>query len=391
MIRTLNLVALGMLLLVSRSFGQGIHFYEGKWDSLHAEAKRQHKAIFVDCYTSWCGPCKMLASRTFPQKSVGDFYNEHFICYSMDMEKGEGPAIAQFFKVKFYPTMLYMSEDGALMHRSAGYLPPDRLIEQGRMALDPRNCLAGRIERFKAGERDTTFLIELAILIRNIDDQIQDDALSAYWIQVPDAEKTSATNWMRFKELDNSVNSPQFKYVASHKESFIARFGEQEYYQTIYQKAAYSMQHAAETQDENLMKNAKAVLDSSHQDDIMKFASWAELIFYKSNADYKKFHALAPAYADKYAKNSAEDLNNLAIEAATTGDKILIKDAEKWSEQSIKIKKSYANMDIYAKILFKLDKKKEAEKAALEAIDLAQKEGADSKGTRELLEKIKGK
>jgi len=76
---------------------QGIQLFEGSWDQLKTEAKKQHKPIFVDCYTSWCGPCKMMATKIFPQKEVGDFYNSNFVCYSVDMEKGEGIQLARKF------------------------------------------------------------------------------------------------------------------------------------------------------------------------------------------------------------------------------------------------------------------------------------------------------
>ena len=54
-----------------------------------------NKPIFIDCYTTWCGPCKYLSTSVFPDKKVGEFYNENFICLKFDMEKGEGLDIAK--------------------------------------------------------------------------------------------------------------------------------------------------------------------------------------------------------------------------------------------------------------------------------------------------------
>lgn len=39
-----------------------------KWMSMEeaqAAAKKSPRPLFVDVYTSWCGPCKMLDARTF--------------------------------------------------------------------------------------------------------------------------------------------------------------------------------------------------------------------------------------------------------------------------------------------------------------------------------------
>ena len=70
---------------------RSIVFREGNWEKILKQAKKEKKLIFVDCYTSWCGPCKMLAKNVFTQDKVADFYNTEFVCVKMDMEKGEGP------------------------------------------------------------------------------------------------------------------------------------------------------------------------------------------------------------------------------------------------------------------------------------------------------------
>jgi thiol-disulfide isomerase/thioredoxin len=388
------LFSLVIFSLVSQNYvqAQGMQFFEGNWAQLKAEAKKQHKAIFVDCYTSWCGPCKMMATKVFPEKTVGDFYNPSFVNYSLDMEKGEGPQIAKEFNVRFYPTLLYFNTEGELMHRTAGARPADMFVNEGKTALDPHENLVGCIKRFNAGERDTAFLMQLLIMVRNVDDKVQEQAMSAFWKAVPESELTSGYNWLRFKELDNNINSPQFKYIEAHKAVFIEKFGEDEVNKTLFEKAAYCIQHAAEIKDETLMKQSKAVLDSSHIDEIVKFAALGEMMYYKSTGEIKTFGKLARKYVDKYAKNNADELNNIAFEAATNvEDKDLLRDALKWSEESVKINKAYANMDTYAHILFKLGKKKEAEAAATEALDLARKENADAKSSRELLLKIQEK
>ena len=36
---------------------RGVRFMDNEpWESVMKEAQKQNKLIFVDCYTSWCGP-----------------------------------------------------------------------------------------------------------------------------------------------------------------------------------------------------------------------------------------------------------------------------------------------------------------------------------------------
>ena len=44
----------------------GVKFTEDTFANVQKVAKKAKKPIFVDIYTTWCGPCKYLASKIFP-------------------------------------------------------------------------------------------------------------------------------------------------------------------------------------------------------------------------------------------------------------------------------------------------------------------------------------
>ncbi len=56
------------------------------FDEALTAAKQENKLIFIDFYTTWCGPCKMMSNKVFPQKNVGDFMNAKFIPLKMDFQ-----------------------------------------------------------------------------------------------------------------------------------------------------------------------------------------------------------------------------------------------------------------------------------------------------------------
>ena len=116
----------------------GIIFKELNWKEAISIAKKENKIIFIDCYTSWCGPCKMLANTTFKENSVGEFFNKNFICLKMDMEKGEGINIGKKYNVKAFPTLLFIDFNENLKHRIVGYQTSEKLIEEGSIALNDK-------------------------------------------------------------------------------------------------------------------------------------------------------------------------------------------------------------------------------------------------------------
>jgi thioredoxin-related protein len=50
------------------------------------KSQKQPRMIMIDIYTSWCGPCKMLAKNTFGNEYIAKYMNENFYCVRFDAE-----------------------------------------------------------------------------------------------------------------------------------------------------------------------------------------------------------------------------------------------------------------------------------------------------------------
>ena len=125
------------------------------WDAVKSKAVKENRMIFMDCYTSWCGPCKGLAQNVFPQPKVGEFLNSNFVCCKYDMEKGEGIMLYKKYKdnIPGFPTMLVINPvDESIVHKVVGYTEPDALITALQDGLDGKT-LAVFQKRYEAGER----------------------------------------------------------------------------------------------------------------------------------------------------------------------------------------------------------------------------------------------
>lgn len=96
---------------------KGVHFQHGiTWQQVQAKAKAEKKYIFMDCYTTWCGPCKYMTAQIFPQEKVGDLMNANFINIQVQLDTTDndnaevkswyatGHDIATKYNVMAYPT-----------------------------------------------------------------------------------------------------------------------------------------------------------------------------------------------------------------------------------------------------------------------------------------------
>lgn len=131
-----------MIVATNLGFGQsaGVSFVESTtWMKAVKKAKTENKLIFMDAYTTWCGPCKMLEKRVFPSKELGDFYNKNFVSIRVDMENGEGPALANIYTVNAYPTMFFIDpNNGKEITRIVGYHEVEDLLKAAEKVVNKR-------------------------------------------------------------------------------------------------------------------------------------------------------------------------------------------------------------------------------------------------------------
>jgi uncharacterized protein YyaL (SSP411 family) len=113
----------------------GIQFFSGSWQQALAEARRQHKPIFLDVYAHWCPPCQRMDREALPSPTVGAAYNDRFINYKLDAEVGEGLTLARQYGIASYPTALFLTPDGQLIHRGVGYAGVNGMVQQANLVL----------------------------------------------------------------------------------------------------------------------------------------------------------------------------------------------------------------------------------------------------------------
>lgn len=99
---------------------KGVKFTEDTFENVLKAAEKSGKYVFVDVYTTWCGPCKFLSSNIFPAETVGNYMNKTFVNAKFDAEKGEGVEIAKKYKVEGYPTMLILDSKGKELGKLVG-------------------------------------------------------------------------------------------------------------------------------------------------------------------------------------------------------------------------------------------------------------------------------
>lgn len=114
----------------------GVQFSSsGSLSEVLEQAAAENKLVFVDFYTTWCLPCRMMDEDVFPDRRLGDFMNENFISYKIDAEKGNGVNLATIYNISGYPTLLFLDQNGNVVERKMGAAYQTELMALGESAM----------------------------------------------------------------------------------------------------------------------------------------------------------------------------------------------------------------------------------------------------------------
>lgn len=98
-----------------------------------AQAASQEKLVFIDFYTTWCGPCKKLDQVTWKDESVIAWLEENTVPLKIDAEKQV--ALAKRYSVDAYPSLLFVEASGDLKGRIVGFREPQAFLAEAADVL----------------------------------------------------------------------------------------------------------------------------------------------------------------------------------------------------------------------------------------------------------------
>jgi thiol-disulfide isomerase/thioredoxin len=132
------IASLVLLAALALPRGEG-PFQELTFPQALEKAKEQQKVVLVDFFTTWCGPCKRLDATTWKDERVVAWLAERSVALKIDAEEQE--LLATDYRIKSYPTLLFVRPDGSELGRVIGYRSADQFL------ADAADVLAGRVPK----------------------------------------------------------------------------------------------------------------------------------------------------------------------------------------------------------------------------------------------------
>jgi len=264
------------LFCTTLAVGQGIDFFHGTWAEAKAKAKETGKLVFVDAYTSWCGPCKRMSANIFPLPEVGQYYNANFINYKLDMEKGEGPTFAREYGITAYPTFVFVDGDGKKVHFRVGGADAKNFIEMGKSAVLRYDKSPELGKQYEAGDHSPELVLKYIKALN----AAGKSSLKVTNEFLASAKDTKSDLYYRIIfEGTTSSDSKPFTLMLENEKTISKLVGKEAYNARLFNALTQTVQKGIEYDTPSLITDAintsKKVLDKNNADE---FPAYSEVL-----------------------------------------------------------------------------------------------------------------
>ncbi len=388
----------------------GVHFEHNlSWSDIQRKARAENKYIFMDCYTTWCGPCKYMSKNIFPQEAVGNAMNGDFICVKMQLDTSEADnaevkkmyalahAMARNYKVNVYPTFLFFNPNGELVHRAVGSSEADQFIAKTQEALHPETQYYSLLAKYNKGKKDSGFLHRLTEASMSAYDMENANRIAGdYLATQPNLYTTE--NLTLLKNITQKSSDPGFQLMLQNADKADSVLGkgtadaivqniimQEEVYPKLFPPDVTSVK---DLQEPNWREIDNA-LSEKYPTKAASLSAYSKVVFYIQTKDWEKFGPAVVTYMKSYGDDVSEDqLNSFAWAVfQNCNDETCLQNALDWSKRSFEEDQNPAFMDTYANILYRLGKKEEAMSWEQKAADLVTQE--EKAGYLQTIDKMK--
>lgn len=389
-----SILLLFLFTALNTTFSQGIQFEpEGiSWDDVVQKAQKVAKNIFVYAYAVPCQNCQHMNDSIYADSGVAGVFNEHYLNVKLDIDD---PTYEQFvgaYQVYTYPTYMFFSKDGILLHATTGTKTAAEMARIGEESLDPDYQYYTLMDRFGMGDRDAEMMLRLAWMAES-------NGYTALVSQVSDAFLETQTDWLQTETMKVlfagliDIEQPSFHFMLDHQAAFREVIGAAKVDEKVDDIILDGLMLGAWDYAKNFVSLDKArdfaqkALPKAHSE---KGFALFELRYLGFEQNMDELIPAAIQYLEKYPSNNPTLLNNLAIKFhLAANDKALLEKALGWALHAAELRKDYSYRETTTALYFKLGDFPNARIEAQKALDIAKEYDIDPEQILALLEKMK--
>jgi thioredoxin-related protein len=390
--RLISTIALCFITAFAFAQEKGVNFQNNlTWAQVKEKAKKENKYIFVDCYTTWCVPCKVMAKEVLPQPEVSSFLNDKFISVALQFDKtkqddgttkrwhNEVKRIEAEAKVNAYPSYLIYSPEGRLVHTIVGGSPDAKsFLAKLQEGLDPKMQLINLRKQYAAGNRTPAFLHTFARTLMQSWDPQTNEVLNLYLATQKDLLTKENAQFIMI--ATGRSTDPGFKVLLNNQAEFDKQtspgLGRMIACGIMFDEIVLPFERTngkKETKggmvfytgeiNKNVDWNgAYAKLKAAYPNYADEVLIESKVKYYRDLNDWPKYAEQAAVYTKKYGNNHQQVMTYANDIMLFADDKASLMQAADWAKPiaTADVVNNNWYIDVYARLLYKLGQKEQA-------------------------------
>ncbi len=359
------------LLLPGLLSAQGIQFRNDlDWKGVQQLAKQEGKGIFIDFFTTWCGPCKHMTKFIFTRDDVGEYMNKHYISIKVQVDTtvADAPAVrrwrkealelAAIYKVKSYPTMVFLTADGSPRHKMVGSFESRPFLHGGQLGRQQDSGYEALRSRYHAGDRNPAILRAYAMAAHAAGDREADTVATQYLL----LEKNvfSLPYLTIAQQFTKDTTDKGFRVMMQEPDKVNALLGPGIAQQVAFGTLLNKLQPSGRSSE--LSKESVDLLFKRYPGSAKQIIAYARLQAANDRMDSATLFTLAEAYLHQYGKTvSYEERSNFAITASVLyKDKQMLEKALLWNKPTLGTQADKMHHYAEAVLLYALGRRQES-------------------------------
>lgn len=354
------------------------------------EAASQDKLLFVDFYTTWCGPCKQLDKYVFENDSVATVLGQDIVLLKYDAEQDTVFHLSKKYHVNSYPTGLLLTPRGEMLTRSTGFSGSDapalsasvaEFVSEGQQLRKAGKIVSGYTPTIDPASYPAFY----KDYVNRTDTDVDANEINNYLLSVEDKLSESFTSVLFYFVFETTDAVTDI--VLNDKAAYAERYGMStlESFTSMVMLRKFSA--AVENQDEAAFEAAKAFTEaefgkeeaekmatSFRRDLLQAQGRWREVTDeYRS---LKEGEGMSNGYINHVSWQFFRECEDPEVLATWLG----------WMKQVVAEEPEFDYLDTYAWLLHKVEGKEAARPAIEAAIAAGKRDGRKTSKLEALLD-----
>ncbi len=305
-------IVIFLLLSSSTAFCGGIDFFHGTWEEAIEKAAAEEKVIFVDAYTTWCGPCKRMAAKVFTDEAVGKFFNANFVNMKIDMEKKDGIKFQQKYPVAAYPTLYFIDGKGKVVQKVKGAQDVKGFLGLGNSILSKVDYSGDYAKLYEEGDRSPELIHKY---VKALNKSKKPSGKVAYSYIKSQKDLDTPFNLQFLFDALASADSKIFTLVTEREKAIAKIVGTEAYQNKIKNACTNTLSKAIEYSSADLLEEAIEKMKENHGTLAEEFEVKANMDYQFAAKDPKAYMKAIKTFQKKYVgKADVEKMFNLSLQ-----------------------------------------------------------------------------